>query len=241
MLPHFIIGGHAIENVLTWPNLGHIFSANLLDGDDIVAHRNSFIGQTNTFLGNFSKVDVSVRNMLFKSYCSSHYGAELWDLSNSKIEDYCIAWRKGLREVWKLPHDSSCLYVALVSNTVPLLDELCRRVMNFMYTCLHCDSNFVRSIVSHGIAAGTSSPIGRNAAFCSLRYNMRVDSIGDNKLTGGHWFELFNSKLNIDSIDRATALREIIYVREGLYEFSNSDFGIDDAKTLIRLLACLHN
>ena len=146
-----------------------------------------------------------------------------------------------MREVWKLPHDSSCLYVALVSNTVPLLDELCRRVMNFMYVCSHCDSNFVRSIVSHGIAAGTSSPIGRNAAFCSLRYNMRIDSIGDNKLTGAHWFELFNSKLNIYSINRATALREAIFVREGLYEFSNSDFDIADANTLIRLLARQNN
>ena len=89
--PQFEIGDHVIENVLTWPHLGHIFSANLLDSDDILARRNSFIGQTNTFLCNFSKVDVSVRNMLFKSYCSSHYGAELWDLTNRKIEDYCIA------------------------------------------------------------------------------------------------------------------------------------------------------
>ena len=41
----------------------------------------------------------------------------------------------------------SCVFV---SNTIPLFDELCRRVMNFIYICLHCDSNFVRSIVSHG-------------------------------------------------------------------------------------------
>ena len=169
--PQFEIGDHVVENVLTWPHLGHIFSANLLDNDDMLARRNSFIGQTNTFLCNFSKVDVSVRNMLFKSYCSSHYGAELWDLTNRKIEDYCIAWRKGLRKVWKLPYDSSCLNAALISDTVPLLDELCRRATNFIYTCLHCDSNFVYSIVSHDIAAGNSFPAGRNAGFCDLRYN----------------------------------------------------------------------
>jgi len=92
--------------------------------------------------------------MLFKSYCSSHYGSELWDISNRKIEDYCIAWRKGLCKVWNLPYDTSSINVALVSNTVPLLDELC--VVNFIYICLHCDSNLVRSIVSHGIATRSS-------------------------------------------------------------------------------------
>ena len=87
------------------------------------------------------------------------------------------------------------------------------------------------------LRGGSSFPIGRNAVFCSLRYNMCVDSIGDNNLTGGHWFELFNSKLNIHSTDRATALREIIFVREGLCEFSGSDFGVDDASALVCLLA----
>jgi hypothetical protein len=92
-------------------------------------------------------------------------------------------------KVWKLQYDSSCLNVALVSNTIPLLDELCRRVMNFIYTCLHCDSNFVRSIVSHGIASGISSPIGRNAVFCSSHFNMYIANVGPTKLTGRHRLE----------------------------------------------------
>ena len=146
--------------------------------------------------------------------------------------------RKGLRKVWKLPYDSSSLNVALISDTVPLLDELCRRATNFIYTCLHCDSNFVYSIVSHGIAAGTSSPVGHNAAFCALRYNMHIDSIGENRLTGKHCLELYQSKLSIVSIHQAIALREIIYVREGLYKLSESNFSTEDVNTLIRLLAC---
>jgi hypothetical protein len=35
-IPYSLIGGHAIENVLSWPHLGHIFSAYLSD-DDILA------------------------------------------------------------------------------------------------------------------------------------------------------------------------------------------------------------
>ena len=130
------------------------------------------------------------------------------------------------------------LVVTLVSDTVPLLDELCRRVMNFINTCLNCDSHFVREIILHGISAGSLSIIGRNTIFCSLRYNMHTRDIGKKKLTGSRCLELFKNKLNVESIDRATALREVIYVREGLYEFSNSIFSTDDVNTLIQLLAC---
>jgi hypothetical protein len=118
---HFLLGGRAIGIALTWPHLGHIFSANLLDDDDIRTHRNRFIGQTNNLLFTFSKVGVSVRNMLFKSYSSSLYGAELWDLAKWKTEDYCIAWRKGLRKVWQVPYDASSLNVAFISYTVPFV------------------------------------------------------------------------------------------------------------------------
>jgi len=160
----------------------------------------------------------------------------LWDLANRKIEEYCIAWRKGLRKVWKLPYDSSSLNVALVSNTISLFDDLCRRVMNLIYICLHCESNFVRSIVSHGITSGTSSFIGRNAVFCSSHFNMHIADIGHTKLTGRHCLELYNSMLDIADLDRAVARHEVIFIRESLSEFSNSYFSADDVDAFILLL-----
>jgi hypothetical protein len=103
--------------------------------------------------------------------------------------------------------------------------------------CTHVytgDFDFVRSIASHGIAAGTRSPIGRNAAFLPIAlWQAHIGRIGENKLKGRPCLKLYNNKLNIDATDRATAHREIIYVREGLYEFSNSDFNTADAQTLI--------
>ena len=59
--------------------------------------RNGFIGQVNNVLCTFGKVYSFV--MLFKAYCSSFYGCELWDLDNKQLNDLCIAWRKGLRSV----------------------------------------------------------------------------------------------------------------------------------------------
>ena len=66
------------------------------DCRDVANRRCSFIGQTNSVLCDFGKIDSSVRYRLFRSYCSSNYGYELWFLDNSCVQDFCVALRKGL-------------------------------------------------------------------------------------------------------------------------------------------------
>jgi hypothetical protein len=92
--PLFSIGSNSIESVSTCAHLAHLFNANLLDDDHKLARRNSLIGQVSSFLCHFSEVDILVKSMLFRVYCSSKYNLELWDLANRKIEEYCIAWRE---------------------------------------------------------------------------------------------------------------------------------------------------
>jgi len=86
----------------------------------------------------------------------------------------------------------SSLNVAAVSNTVPIHDERCRRVMNFL-SCLHCDSYFVKSIVLNGISAarGGNSPIGRNVALCSAHVNLNTGCIGISKLSSSECVEIW--------------------------------------------------
>jgi len=52
---------------------------------------------------------------------------------------------------------------------------------------------------------------------------MNIADIGHTKLTGSHCLELYNSMLDVADLHRAVALREVIFIREGLSEFSNSD------------------
>jgi hypothetical protein len=236
-LPLFSISSNNIENVSSWSHLGHLLNANLLDDDDILSRRNSLIGQVNSFLCNFSNVDISVKNALFRVYCSSHYGSELWDLTNRKIEDYCVAWRKGLRKIWKLPYDCSSLNVAVVSNTVPIYDELCRRVMNFIHSCLHCDSTFIQSIVLNGISTGMNSPIGRNVAHCSAHFNSNIGSIGTCKLSSCRCSEMCNNRMDTQLVARANVLREIMLIRDGLLEFSSNLFQFSELDDFAKLLA----
>ena len=69
--------------------------------------------------------------------------------------------------------------------------------------------------MSHGIASGTSSPIGRNAVFCLSHFNMHIANVCHSKLTGRHCLELHNSLLEIADLDHAVALREVIFILRG--------------------------
>ena len=74
------IGGSNTEFVEKWPHLDHMISLNLSDDDDVSLRRHSLIGQINTVLCRFGRLDPTVKNRLFQAYCSSHYGSELWNL-----------------------------------------------------------------------------------------------------------------------------------------------------------------
>jgi len=83
------IGGNNVEFVDKWPHLGHMISLNLSDDVDISCLKQSLIGQINTALCRFGRLDPVVKNKLFQAYCCSHYGSELWDFSCNTLSDHC--------------------------------------------------------------------------------------------------------------------------------------------------------
>ena len=96
---YFSVGGTPLARVDIYVYLGHIINCQLNDNDDIMHKRNRVIGQSNNVMCYFNKLDLFVRIKLFKSYCSSMYGCELWSSNDNNIEDFCVAWRKALRRV----------------------------------------------------------------------------------------------------------------------------------------------
>ena len=93
--PSFCIGSQVIDYVDQWPHLGHIITNDCDDAEDIRSRKLNFISQANKVLFNFRNVDSATKTKLFKTYCTSFYGAEIWDLSHCAIESVCFAWRKG--------------------------------------------------------------------------------------------------------------------------------------------------
>ena len=133
---------------------------------------NSLCAQINNVLCCFKSMNIIIKMTLLMSYCSSHYGAELWVLGNKSINDICITWLKGLRRAWGIPIDTHSDLLAPMCNSIPIFDELCRRNCNFINSCLISDSFLVMNIAVYGVYFGRmSSPLGRNAQFCCDLFN----------------------------------------------------------------------
>ena len=113
--------------------------------------------------------EVKVR--LFRSYCTSFYGFELWNLSCAQLADLCTKWRKSVRRVLNLPLQTHCYLLPFLCQCLPVYDEICERTMNFVRSCLYYQSSVVKSVAWYSVLHGHySSPMGRDVLLCLQRY-----------------------------------------------------------------------
>lgn len=143
-----------------------------------------FIGQVNNVLCYFPRLVADVRYKLFKSYCSSIFWCEIWDLNNININIFCTAWRTGLRHIWKLPNTSHSDLLHMLSDDLPIYDEICRRSLLFIQKCIFHSSNIVCFVTWHGLTISRyKSLIGSNFYFCASRFGFNRQAFFDGSVT----------------------------------------------------------
>ena len=222
----FYIGGDPIENVDSFQHLGHIITSGLGDEEDVLNRRNSFFGQVNNVLCFFGKLDWFARVKLFKAYCTSMYGCELWSLSSVVINEFCTAWRKGLRRVMVLPYNTHNYFLPLLADTIPIFDELCKRTARFINSCLFSKSSLVRAIAWQGVVLSRcDSVVGRNAIVCCDRYGWGLSefALGTIDLSNVYFVRNFRNYVTDVELSRTLTLFELIAIREGFFNLSFAD------------------
>jgi len=87
------------------------------------------------------------------------------------------------------------------------MDEVCRRSLNFLRSCIRHEYAFVQFIALHGLHA-RSSLFGRNVVLCAERFNCSI-----NDLIYGRLPNIIISYVR-NSVDRVAFLRELIMIRD---------------------------
>jgi len=64
--------------------------------------------------------------------------------SVTAIEQFCVAWRKGMRRIMGLPHAAHSYLLPLLSNSLPTFVEVCKRSAKFILSCLCKGSSLVK-------------------------------------------------------------------------------------------------
>ena len=108
--------------------------------------RNVLISQVNNVISTFSKLDSHVQSDLLYTYCSSLYGSVLWDLQDNTINKLSSVWNIALRRVWHLPYNTHRNIIYALAGKWSMFDELCRRLLKFVSTCLYNDNATVSSV-----------------------------------------------------------------------------------------------
>ena len=211
----------------SYPHLGHIINSKFDDSDDVKQRRCHFIGQANNVLCYFNKLDLHVKIKLFKSYCSSIYGGELWSLESDFIQDFCCAWRSALRRLLKLPYKSHCFLLHVLTDTLPVFDEICKRSARFIFTCLNSRYQLVRNVTYHALVYGRyRSVLGRNLRFCCQRFDWKIDDfmLGLVSLDNHNFLNFCIDKIEPEQLQTAQLLLELICLREGYDIFDCGHF-----------------
>ena len=98
------------------------------------------------------KLSLVVRLKLFKSFCSSMFGCELWPLQDASTDVFCVAWKKALRSIMGLPQNTRSYLLPIVSDSLQIFYEICKRSSRFLLSCLSSPSPLVRSLSWHSVA-----------------------------------------------------------------------------------------
>jgi len=214
--------------VTSYCHLGHVVNSNLDDSPDIINRHCSFIGQVNSVLCFFGKLSSGVKSRLFRSYCTSFYGCELWNLSCAQLADLCTKWRKSVQRVLNLPLQTHCYLLPLLCQCLRVYDEICGRTMNFVRSCLYHQYRVVKSVAWYSVLHGRYSfPIGRNVLLCLQRYKCTF-----NDFLSCHSFKniicrFVSAGCTDDQYNACSMLSECLRVRDDLLKlpdcFSQSD------------------
>jgi len=189
-----------------------------------VFRRGCLIGQINSVLCYFGKLDSYAKVRLLKCFCYSLYGCELWDLdSANSLDGLCAAWRKGMRRALGLPFSAHSFLFPSLSCTLPLYEEICKRSACFLNKCIFSSSCLVRSVTLSSINFGRyDSVIYRNLCTVCKLFNWSVhDYISGRVCLRRRFFTAYyKSRLPDDKSTTVSFMYELLKLRDGYLDFS---------------------
>ena len=131
--PNIILDGRCIKFVNSVKYLGVLITNDLFDDLDINRHLCYFYCVGNTLRSKFHNCSTQVKNVHFRSYCTSMYSVHLWcKFKISSLNRVRIAYNNSFRILYNTPRQESARIRQIQSN-IKTFDTLIR---NYLYSFL---------------------------------------------------------------------------------------------------------
>ena len=140
--PTITINDDIVPWVDTVNHLGHELYCNIFKRDQrrVISDFNM---RVNTFNFDFGSLHIDIKNRLFRQYCCSFYGTQLYDLSSEPIDNICRAWRVGFRKIWRLPKTTHCNLLHSLGNFMEPHLWFVKRFLTFYISAINSKNNIV--------------------------------------------------------------------------------------------------
>ena len=148
-----LLDGQPMSWVSHFKYLGHILVGNLSDSADIRRAKRALYYGANMICARVGYADKDILVRLFKSYCSSLYGCELWDTCTAKkaTKELYVAYHSCIIKLVKLPRFARNHDMCLSLGLLPSHMLVATRQMLFWRRLQASDSSIVRDLVASSI------------------------------------------------------------------------------------------
>ena len=146
--PHFFIGNCQLQFCTSFKYLGHIINNDLSDDLDIEREIRNLYIRTNMLIRRFFKCSLSVKCLLFKTFCLCFYDIALWSLYHKKtLMKFTSCYNKCVKKFFGYKRQDSLTMILLqlriptcattLYNSKFLLRQQCLNNANIIVTCVN--------------------------------------------------------------------------------------------------------
>ena len=115
-------------NIIKWvdhiKHLGNFLDSTLSDKLDTRSKISEFIGYVNKVKANFGHSQMYVLCKLFKIYCCSFYGSQMWKIKSLYIKNICIFWNKAVHRIVNVPYTTHTWMLGPILNQTHKVNQL---------------------------------------------------------------------------------------------------------------------
>ena len=192
-----------------------------------------FYVKVNMVLAHFSHAASHVRYKLFKSYCMSLYGCQLWDMQSKSIEQFYVAWRKSVRRILGIPPMTHCILLHSIAEDKCIQEQLCQRFIKCIQSMLK-SSNVISKLCVQLAASGSRSSVSNNISFVCKLFNISREVICTDNTHIQHLH------VNVtEATVHASIIRELLYMKYcGDITIEPFILSMNEINALIKSLCC---
>ena len=125
------LNGKIIKWVDHIKHLGNFLDSTLSDKLPTRSKISAFIGYVNKVKANFGHLQIYVLCKLFKLYCCSFYGSQMWKINSLYFKNESICWNKAVRRIVNVPYTTHTWMLGPILNQAHISTQLIKRCIRF--------------------------------------------------------------------------------------------------------------